>query len=82
MLVLLGAGLSLFGFIFGLYHWYLSLQTATVASTGTVMVAALPLILGWQLLIQALIVDIQNSPTDPLHNAMNTLAQLRKELVE
>jgi dolichol-phosphate mannosyltransferase len=81
MLVLLGVGLSLFGFVFGLYHWYLSSQTATIASTGTVMLAVLPLILGWQLLIQAMIVDIQNIPNEPLHNSMNMLAKLRKILI-
>ena len=42
------AGLGLFGFgiIFGLYHWVANSAHDTVASSGTVMLAALPIILG------------------------------------
>ncbi len=60
--ILIGGFLSAFGLAFGLYHWYLSYITEAVASTGTVMVATLPLILGAELLIQALVVDIQSVP--------------------
>lgn len=76
MLSLLGIGFSLFGIIFGAYHWYISSISATPASTGTVMIAVLPLILGSQLLIQALIVDIQTIPLRPLHKDLATLGQL------
>jgi glycosyltransferase involved in cell wall biosynthesis len=67
LLVLSGVMFSLFGLEFGLYHWYISSITYTIASTGTVMVAVLPLILGSQQLIQAMIVDIQSMPKDTLH---------------
>jgi hypothetical protein len=30
--------------------------------TGTVILAAMPVILGFQLLLQALVLDVQNSP--------------------
>ena len=79
MLSLLGTGLSLFGVIFGLYHWYISSISGTPASTGTVMLAVLPLILGSQLLIQALIVDIQNIPVEPLHKDIAALDQLVRD---
>jgi hypothetical protein len=80
MLLLLGISFSLFGLIFGLYHWYLSWITATPASTGTVMVAVLPLILGSQLLIQAMIVDMQNTPVRPLHIELEKLKNLHQAL--
>ena len=40
----------------------LSVMTAHVATTGTVMLAVLPLILGFQLILQAIVLDIQASP--------------------
>jgi dolichol-phosphate mannosyltransferase len=76
ILFLLGTCFSLFGILFGAYQWYLSAQLATPASTGTVMLAVLPLIMGFQLLIQALIVDIQNIPTEPLHQEIANLKKL------
>lgn len=57
-------GLLLFGWgvIFGAYHWILSVMTNHVATTGTVMLAVLPLILGFQLILQAVVLDIQETP--------------------
>ncbi|MCG2784124.1 MAG: glycosyltransferase family 2 protein [Anaerolineae bacterium] len=80
MLFLLGISFSLFGIIFGAYHWYLSSQLETPASTGTVMLAVLPLIMGFQLLIQALIADIQNIPMIPLQGNIKTLDKIRTML--
>jgi glycosyltransferase involved in cell wall biosynthesis len=57
-------GLLLFGWgvVFGAYHWILSVTTHHVATTGTVMLAVLPLILGFQLILQAIVLDIQETP--------------------
>jgi glycosyltransferase involved in cell wall biosynthesis len=57
-------GLLLFwtGFIFGIYHWMLSIQENTPASAGTIMLAGLPVILGFQLLLGFLMYDINNQP--------------------
>jgi len=57
-------GLLLFGWgvLFGAYHWILSITTQHVATTGTVMLAVLPLILGFQLILQAIVLDIQETP--------------------
>ncbi len=54
------AGLLLVGFGggFGAFHWYRSIFELRAASAGTVMVAALPFLLGMQLLLQALVLDI------------------------
>lgn len=57
-----GSILFLFGLGFGLYHWLESIITDTYASTGTVMVSAICFILGFQLLLQAIVLDIQNTP--------------------
>ncbi len=61
-----GAVSTLFGLVWGTYHWIMSAHIGVPASTGTVMLAVLPLILGVQLLLQAVIADIQNVPTYPL----------------
>lgn len=54
------AGLLLTGFggLFGGYHWYRSIVDQREASAGTVMVAALPFLLGVQFLVQAVVLDI------------------------
>jgi hypothetical protein len=57
----------LFGIIFGAYEWIESVQTDVVASAGTVMLAALPLVMGFQLLLSFLAFDISNVPRLPLH---------------
>jgi dolichol-phosphate mannosyltransferase len=67
----LGFLLFLFGSLFGIYHWILSYESSAVASSGTVMLAALPLILGFQLLIGALNYDVQNIPKIPLQKDRN-----------
>jgi glycosyltransferase involved in cell wall biosynthesis len=61
-------GLILFatGVFFGGYHWYLSTKYMVLATSGTVMLAALPTILGFQLLLSALQFDIKNIPSKPL----------------
>ena len=57
----------LFGIIFGAYEWIVSVQTDVVASAGTVMLAALPLVMGFQLLLSFLAFDISHVPRLPLH---------------
>lgn len=54
----LGALLVLFGAGFGGYHWQRSVSTGVATLPGTVMVAALPVVLGVQLLLQAVLLDI------------------------
>lgn len=57
-----GAPLLAFGAGFGIYEWWQSLVTGNVATTGTVMLAVLPIILGFQLLLSFLSYDIANEP--------------------
>ncbi len=65
--IVFGLALTLFGAIWGLWHFLVSAQSGVVATTGTVMIAVLPLIVGVQLLLQAVTLDIQSAPTTPLH---------------
>ena len=61
----------LFGVFWGIDFWIRSIRTEIVSSTGTVMIAVLPIILGTQFLLQALMVDIQNIPMEPLSNTID-----------
>jgi glycosyltransferase involved in cell wall biosynthesis len=58
------AGFLLFcwGAGFGVYLWIRAIITEIPTATGTIMLALLPLILGFQLLLQALVLDIQETP--------------------
>jgi dolichol-phosphate mannosyltransferase len=60
--LVVGIIMGLFGTAWGLYFWNKSNLTGIPASTGTVMIAVLPVILGFQLLLQAVAYDIQNVP--------------------
>ncbi len=62
LFLLLGSLLFAWGAVFGAYHWIKSIATGRPTLTGTIMVAILPLILGFQLLLQAIVLDIQETP--------------------
>ncbi len=64
---ILGSCLLVFGSVFGALRWTQGILHAEVASSGTVMLAALPVILGVQFLLSALYYDIQNQPREALH---------------
>lgn len=59
-----GLVLFLFGTVFGAYHWIHNAVRNIPTPTGTVILAAMPVILGFQLLLQALVLDVQNSPRE------------------
>lgn len=66
------SGMLLFGFgaIYGAWGWYESIATGSPASTGTVMLATLPIILGFQLLLSFFGFDMANEPKLPLQAGM------------
>ena len=68
--LILGPCLILFGIIFGALEWLESIKMAKEATAGTVMLAALPIIIGLQLLLSALSYDIDNRATIPLHRLL------------
>ena len=63
---LLGVVLCGLGVVFGGWAWLRSLTTGQPATSGTVMLAALPLIIGIQFLIAFLHHDVERVPSQPL----------------
>jgi len=61
-----GAALFGFGLLFGLYHWW-SAPPDQLVPTGTIMIAALTFLIGFQLLLSFLNYDISSSSREPLH---------------
>jgi hypothetical protein len=61
-LAFVGAALALFGAAYGVYHWIESADSGIPATAGTVMIAVVPIVLGAQMLLQALSLEVQNSP--------------------
>jgi glycosyltransferase involved in cell wall biosynthesis len=65
--LVLGVLLVLFGLTFGGYHWILSGIRDEFTSPGTVMIAAISLLIGFQLILAFLNYDISSVPREPLH---------------
>jgi hypothetical protein len=63
----LGAVLGWFGFIFGVVKFSESIATGVPATAGTVMLSAVPLILGFQLVLAFLSYDIASVPKRVKH---------------
>lgn len=73
LFLITGLPLLCWGVWFGLKTWRASAGAeGTPATAGTVMLAAMPVIIGFQLLLQALVVDIQNVPRTPLSSPART----------
>lgn len=66
MELIVGVALMVFGGVFGSFHWAESIITDQAATTGTVMLSVLPIILGFQLLLSAITYDTNNVPVEPL----------------
>jgi glycosyltransferase involved in cell wall biosynthesis len=65
-----GLASLLFGVVFGAVRWWHSFQTGVPVTAGTVMLAALPVILGSQLLLSFLNYDVRNIPQIPLQKRL------------
>ena len=76
--LLAGAGFSLFGLSYGL-HWLAVRHPGQAASAGVVMAAALPVIVGVQLLLQAMHFDVFNVPSRPIHPYLRAIERLEAE---
>ncbi len=66
--LLLGIGFFSFGVWFGITRWIEYIRQGTNAPSGTVMLAALPVILGSQLILSFINYDVQSTPNRPLSN--------------
>lgn len=65
--LLAGVFLLGFGVVFGLWHWLINASRDVVTTSGTVMLAALPIILGLQLMLSFLGYDIAAVPQRPVY---------------
>jgi len=59
---LVGAPLMMASALFGLLTWAHSLWTGQPATTGTVMLSVLPFLIGFELILQAIMLEIRESP--------------------
>jgi glycosyltransferase involved in cell wall biosynthesis len=64
--LLLGLVLLAFGIGFGAHAWWESIRTGEAATAGTVMLATLPILVGIQMVLSFLALDIANEPKAPL----------------
>lgn len=72
----LGVFLFIGGVAVGINAWVDSVVSQVPATSGTVMLAALPVILGIQFLLAFLNYDIQNVPRTPIHSLLRDAAGL------
>lgn len=65
--LVLGGILCGFGAVYGAANWRKSFETGVPATAGTVMLAALPVVLGAQLILSFISHDMSMTPSVPLH---------------
>jgi len=68
--LLTGLPLLLFGLIFGIYKWIQYGDIGSPTPTGPVMLSTLSVLLGIQLLLSAIEIDLRSVPTEPLSNPL------------
>lgn len=73
----IGIALLLFGLIYGISHWVSGTQAGVVASSGTVMLAAMPIILGVQLILAFIGYDVSSTPKRAVHARLGRSALLK-----
>jgi dolichol-phosphate mannosyltransferase len=66
----LGVSLVLMGGGYGLWHWFASASADVTTPAGTVMLAALPILMGVQLILAFLAYDIASIPRRPIHKRL------------
>jgi len=74
--LVLGLLLTGFGVIYGGYHWAASASVGVATPAGTVMLAAMPLLVGIQLILQFVGYDIASVPRRALHRATKRIDHL------
>ena len=73
----LGGALMVLGGAYGAWQWAHSSASGIPATAGTVMLAALPIILGFQMLLSWLNYDVAAGPRQPLHPLLRIRGQPR-----
>ncbi len=79
--LVLGALLLAGGSAYGLWNWWGSGQTGVPATAGTVMLAALPIIVGVQMLLSWMNVDVAMEPRRPVHRLLGEQRVLQQGTV-
>ncbi|MBW2419513.1 MAG: glycosyltransferase [Deltaproteobacteria bacterium] len=68
--IVVGAFALVWGIWFGVTRWIRGSMEGVAATSGTVMLAALPILLGVQLILAFLSYDVQNVPREVLHKRL------------
>jgi len=68
--LIIGVLLLCFGTIYGAYHWILSAESNVLTPAGTVMLAAMPVLVGIQLILSFVGYDIASVPRKTLHRKL------------
>jgi dolichol-phosphate mannosyltransferase len=76
----LGSLLLLSGAAYGIYNWLKSSSEGVTTPAGTVMLAALPILTGLQLLLAFVGHDVAAIPRKPLHSLRRTVIKKNKRL--
>jgi dolichol-phosphate mannosyltransferase len=66
--LVVGSALLTFGVVFGGIRWFDAIASGAPTPLGTIMLAALPVLLGIQFILAFLGFDIANVPKRPIHN--------------
>lgn len=66
-----GVALLIFGAVYGGYQWDIYTQLGEPTPAGTVMMSALPIITGIQLLLNVISFDISSVPIRPIHQGLH-----------
>ncbi len=75
----LGLFLLLFGAVYGCYHWFVSARAGVTTPAGTVMLAALPVLMGLQFVMAFLGYDIESVPRRSRHTTLCSKRMLKIE---
>jgi glycosyltransferase involved in cell wall biosynthesis len=68
--LLLGLPCLALGAAFGLWLWWHGVQQGEYAHVGPVMLAAMPILIGFQLVLQAIVLDVGNVPRAPISSRL------------
>jgi glycosyltransferase involved in cell wall biosynthesis len=79
LLVFFGIAALAWGTVWGGMAWWHSYKTQIPATTGTVILALLPLLMGWSALLQALILDVQDAGPCLLFDYDDEALQVQEE---
>jgi glycosyltransferase involved in cell wall biosynthesis len=72
-----GLLLTLFGLGFGIKSWVAAAALGEPATAGTVMISALPIFVGFQLLLNFLSHDVASAPRAPIHRYLSRYKVLK-----